>query len=124
MPWLCLLHFITYPFWSQALEWYDLPEAFKYHQYDSDLPQSVAFSAQDRSSHLQVPYQKHPISPLPSPNQNEPLRKDLGHINGLALKEVKDALKDMEITNQVWLYSYEATLMIRVLISLKHLIWW
>lgn len=47
------------------------------------------------SGQLQVPFVKSSTSPLSAP------RKNLNHLNGLALREVQAALKDMEITNQV-----------------------
>lgn len=88
------LHFVL--LFSQALEWYDLPEAIKYLYWDS-------ISSEPGTSQLQVPYPKttNNTTTTTTANSNLSPPKDLMHINNLALCEVQAALKDMEITNKV-----------------------
>ena len=66
----------------QVLEWYDLPEATKYVQYEE--PSAIGTEAY----RLQMPATSPPSTPH-------------NYLNGLALREVQAALKDMEIINQV-----------------------
>ena len=48
------------------------------------------------------PQEKHTLSPsINSPSATPKSQKHMSHINSLALREVQDALKDLEITNQV-----------------------
>lgn len=95
---------------TQALDWYDLPESFKYVNFrtDSSIPPSTG-ELQD--SHLRPSSVKHVLSPVktslspystPTPSlKQQHQQPPKSHINSLAMREVQDALKDLEITNKV-----------------------
>lgn len=87
-----------------AIEWYDLPERTKYLKFDQSTPSSRAETTSENSQ-LKVPTAKHTLSPsLYSPSgtpRSSSGQKAMAHINSLGLREVQDALKDLEIMNQV-----------------------
>lgn len=95
---------------TQALDWYDLPESYKYVNFrtESSIHSS---NAELQDSSLRPSSVKHVLSPVktslspygtPGPSslkqQQQPPKS---HINSLAMREVQDALKDLEITNKV-----------------------
>ena len=89
---------------SQAIEWFDLPEAAKYIKFEPSTPSSRAETSNENGQ-LRVPSVKHTLSPSQySPSgtpQTSLSQKAMAHINSLALREVQDALKDLEIMEQV-----------------------
>ena len=107
---LCQCQRILFSSLTQALDWYDLPESYKYVNFrtDSSIHSS---NAELQDSSLRPSSVKHVLSPVktslspygtPGPSslkqQQQPPKS---HINSLAMREVQDALKDLEITNKV-----------------------
>lgn len=84
----------------QALEWYDLPSTAKYIQFDL-LPQrvgslqSVNMDKTGMSHNGVSPSHSPSLAPYPPSSHSKPF------IDSFARSEIQDALKDLEITNQV-----------------------
>ena len=89
-------------FLVQATEWFDLPNTVKYIQFDLP-PQRVGSlrsvnmdkTAPDLHHNGLSPSHSPSLAPYPTTSHSKPF------IDSLAFREIQDALKDLEITNQV-----------------------
>lgn len=91
-----------------AAEWFDLPETSKYFAPES--PPSGRRSQQQNGRKLHPPSAHHILSPLEihSPSnvsmgssQVSMPQQRMEHISSLAMREVEDAVRDLQVTNQV-----------------------
>lgn len=89
----------------QAVDWFDLPEASKYTNFDAPTPGPRVDSLhlpQDKRAGGTAPAYTHFLSPCHSPMASPHIiGRPTAYIDTLAQREIQDALKDLEITNQV-----------------------
>ena len=79
----------------QAIDWYDLPNSIKYDRFLGSAPPPMVSGDLPRGGDLSPP---HSPSLGPYANPQSKLAIEQGQ---LAQHEIQDALKDLEITNQV-----------------------
>ena len=104
-------------------EWYDLPEASKY-LFPPNQPEERENSPPQSNSKLHPPSTHHALSPeVHTPSSTSTIcnrsststicnrsdqrqQQQQQHINNLALREVEDAMRDLQVTNQVHVCAY------------------
>ncbi len=92
---------------SQAIEWYDHPDMVKYLVFEEESVSASSRKSPAAKNSMSPSVAKHVMSPSvhspagtpqPSAPSSKPTR---AHLNSLAQREAQEALRDLEITNQV-----------------------